>query len=191
MTFALYLTGVPGVGKSTVARALESTTGAVRLSYGEILTGNLRDRVADQAELRNRSAEVISADDVRLADEFVATTVRAAAGRRNVVVDSHALTAESYGLRAVTYTPKALADLPFTHVVCLVAPVEVIERRVAVRSDGRRVQDQHDLGMHASLQANLALTYSFVLGVPVAFVRSDRAESEVVSDVTAFVGAFS
>lgn len=191
MYFALYLTGVPAVGKSTVARSLERATGALRLSYGEILTDRLIDRVSSQAELRAKSATVISAQDVRDADDFIATAVRSAAGVRNVVVDSHALTAESYGLRAVAYSPQNLVDIPMTHVVCLVAPTEVIRERVRLRDDGRRAQDAHDLDLHSSLQASLALSYASTWAVPVAFVRADRAPAVVFSDVVDFIGAHS
>lgn len=188
MTFSLYLTGVPAVGKSTVARAIEASTGAARYSYGEILTAALHDRVRTQVELRERSGSVITPADVEAADRFVRTELRANLGIRNSVVDSHALTAEAYGLRAVPFARRHLTDLGFTHIVCLTAPEEVIRERIRVGGDGRRVQDQTDFQLHQSLQASLALNYAVELGVPVGFIRADRALDSVVADIRGLVG---
>ncbi|WP_157811274.1 ATP-binding protein [Microbacterium lacus] len=189
MTFALYLTGVPGVGKSTVARLVESTAGAARYSYGEILTAALGDRVRTQAELRRESSSVISAADVAAADSFVRQELKQNRGRRHSVVDSHAVTAETYGMRAVPFARADLAALAISHIVCLTASENVIRTRLRDASEGRREQDSTDFELHQGLQASLALAYAVELGVPVGFIRADRPLDTVMSDVLKFVGA--
>ncbi|SDG95327.1 AAA family ATPase [Microbacterium pygmaeum] len=188
MTFSLYLTGVPAIGKSSIATELEARTDALRLSYGEILTRMLADRVKSQTELRERSASVISPADVAGADEWIKGELCRLSGLKNTVVDSHALTAESYGLRAVPYRADELTELPFTHIVCLTGPHATVRERVQLNALGRRAQDETDMGLHQSLQSSLALSYAITLGVPVAFIRADRPLGEVTADILRFVG---
>jgi adenylate kinase len=187
VTFVLYLTGVPAVGKTSLAIALERRVGAVRLSYGDILTQTLSAKVDNQRQLRERSADVISARDVIETDQLVAASILRASAASDVVVDSHALTAETYGLRAVPYSATGLLAMGFTHIVCLTAPPEIVRNRIDRQADGRRGQDEWDMLSHAALQAGLALSYAHTLGVPFAFLRSDRDLAEVVDDVVAFV----
>lgn len=187
MSFALYLTGIPAVGKSTVAQALEAAAGAVRYSYGDLLSKRLANTVSSQRHLREMSAEVITPEDVLAVDNFVCDELSRLKGLRNAVVDSHALTAEAYGLRAVPYGARDLARFPYTHIVCLTAPEDTVRERIRVAADGRRLQDQTDFHLHQSLQSTLALTYAVMLAVPVAFVRADRETADIVEDISGFV----
>lgn len=188
MTFSLYLTGVPAVGKSTLASAIATKARAARFSYGEILTEALKGQVGSQVALRERSAEVITPANVRAADLLIRNELLRLRGVQSAVVDSHALTAENYGLRAVPYSWAEVVLYPYTHIVCLTAPDGVISDRLRTSSEGRRVQDSFDMSLHQGLQSSLALGYAAALGVPIAFIRADRERNLVLADVLAFVG---
>jgi adenylate kinase len=188
LPFALYLTGAPAVGKSTAAGRLAQTTDAEFLSYGQILTERLSGVVGTQEQLRERSAEVIATEQVRVVDEFVRERVAYLSGKRNLVVDSHAVTAEKFGFRAVPYSASMFRDIGFTHIACLFAPAEVVAARIAASPGGRPVLSQDSLDMHAQLQASLALSYAHSSGLPIAFIDAQGAPDEVVEAIARFVG---
>lgn len=166
----IYLTGAPGVGKSTTAETIGSACGARVLSYGAILTK--RAEVATQEELRERSAEVIASKDVRDLDDEMSTLVAASASA--CVIDSHALTVEPWGLRAIPFSPLSLARVGITAVACLYLDEEILRNRVIGDPRGRRILTVSELRMLQQLQASLALTYAHTLGVP--FYLLDAAE---------------
>jgi len=190
MTFDLYLTGAPATGKSTVGAALAKISGAELLSYGSLLTDELSrlGLVSDQVDLRERSAQVISSTHVTDLDEVVARRVERGRGISSTIVDSHALTAEEYGFRALPYSSDTLSRISFTHVVCLFAPSKVIAGRFKADKGGRRELSRELLDIHAQLQSSLALTYAHSLGVPIGFVDANRPLDDVVAAVHEFVG---
>jgi adenylate kinase len=185
--FALYLTGAPATGKSTTAMAVARATNAKYLSYGEMLTTNLAANVHSQTELRSKSAQVISPTSVRSMDRIVARTMRKESRRGSVVIDSHPITRESYGFRAVPYSAQDLRRLHFTHIVCLSASAETVRARIAEDPGGRPMLTLEDFDRHASLQDAMAVTYAHTLGVPIAFVDSARPLGDVIGTILDFV----
>lgn len=171
----VYLTGAPATGKSTTAHLLTSMVGAMTLSYGELLTEQLAHRVKSQSELRARSSQVIEPKEVRRADEEMLRRVRDGRKKSMVVVDSHALTKESFGFRAVPYSRGELEAMAFTWIICLYASPETIRRRISADSGGRPLPSRADLERHEQLQGSLALAYAHTLGIPVAFIEYDAA----------------
>lgn len=187
--FSLYLTGAPATGKSTVARAVAARTNGKYLSYGGILTDSLSHLVENQAELRAKSSLVISQADVLAADALVERVITEASGESNVVVDSHAITREPYGFRAIPYGFNQWAKMPYTHIVCLWASRDVIRSRIASAADGRPLLTDDEFDMHSQLQSSLALTYAHTGGVSIAFINSAVALDEVIERVIFFVEA--
>jgi len=157
------------------------------LSYGELLTKQLAGRVRDQTELRTQSARAISTVDVIEADKYVQQVITETSGTTNLVVDSHALTSEDYGFRAVPFSAQQWQSLPFTRIVCLWAPSSVIRARVESDAGGRPLLTDEEFDMHAQLQSALALAYAHTAGLPIAFINSDSPLDSVVDAVLAFV----
>jgi adenylate kinase len=96
------LTGAPGVGKSTFRTALAYRFPALQaFDYGKLL---LERKAAEGVkmeyrELREKSSSVITPTDVGSIDDWVIQRISELRQHSDVVLDSHALTAESYGLR--------------------------------------------------------------------------------------------
>ncbi|WP_196802841.1 ATP-binding protein [Cryocola sp. 340MFSha3.1] len=183
--FRLYLTGAPGSGKSTAGRALAELVGGQYVSYGDLLTKNLG--VSSQEELRRRSAAVISPEDVVRADEHVREAIGDMSG--DVVVDSHVVTRELYGFRAIPFDPPTLRAMRFTHVVCLLVPGAVIHDRIARESGGRPLLTPDQFDQHSALQSSFAVAYSHTAGVPAAFLEANLPVEDVVATIAKFVGA--
>ena len=185
----IYLTGAPATGKSSTAERLARAVGGVRLSYGELLTDQLSAKVSSQDELRAESARVITPADVERADTEMIERIGSARRESMVIVDSHAITIESFGFRAVPYSADQLKEIGFTWVICLYAAPEVIAARISSDSGGRPLPALDDLARHEALQGALALAYAHSLGVPIAFVNSDIALEEVVTRILELVSA--
>jgi len=113
----IYLTGAPATGKSSTAERLAASVGAVRLSYGELLTEQLSAKVSSQDELRAKSARVITPADVERADAVMIERIEAARRESMVVVDSHAITIESFGFRSVPYSVEQLKKVGCTWII--------------------------------------------------------------------------
>ncbi|MRK01958.1 AAA family ATPase [Aeromicrobium sp. S22] len=177
MKTVIYLTGPPGIGKTTLAGGLERLAGAEVISYGSLLTKT--HKVIDQADLRRQSAQVITPSSVQDIDRAMAERV-AQSVRSVVVIDSHALTRERYGFRAIPYDVATLRSLGLTTVVCLFADPATVGRRHDVDRAGRREGTPFHLSTHMDLQASLALTYSHTAGVPVHFIDATDTPEEVL-----------
>lgn len=186
--FALYLTGPPAAGKTTAGRLLAHEVGADFLSYGELLTSRLSGRVARQSELRELSAVVISIEDVQAVDRHVFDQVSGPRDRP-VIVDSHAVTAEAFGFRAVPYSAGQFAGIGYTHVACLYAPAAVIHARILAKPDGRPLLAREEVERHTQLQSALALSYAQAAGLPISFVNSNVDTGAVVRALRDLVGA--
>lgn len=174
----MYLTGPPGIGKTTLADSLSSELDAEVLSYGALLT-KAHD-VKSQEELRQRSSDIITSDSVRAIDDLLHHRIESSASAL-VVIDSHAVTRESYGFRTVPYDISTIRSLGLTSIVCLYASPATIRRRHELDRGGRREGDEFHLQMHTSLQSSLAMTYSHTADVPVFFIDADPSPTEVLS----------
>lgn len=189
MSFALYLTGAPASGKSTAAALAGDKLKARVLSYGELLSERLHARVGSQAELREHSSKVIAPDDVFEVDQYVREQVRRLRQRhQNVIVDSHALTAERYGFRAVPYSAEVFGHIGYTHVACLEVSPEITRARIEKRAQGRPLLSEQGFAAHAQLQAALALAYAHSGGIPFALIDSSGTSETTVSTLAEFVG---
>lgn len=172
LRFVAYLTGAPGVGKTTASSLLATRMNARVFSYGAELTESLK-AVDDQSELRRRSAEVIDPSHVRDIDARLARIVKSNAVSP-VLIDSHAVTKEAYGFRAIPYDIDTISGLGVTVILCLYARVEVMIERISARPDGRPVPNRFDCSTHTNLQCSLAISYAHTLGVPVHFVDASN-----------------
>src|SRR5580698_7304074 len=101
------LTGAPGTGKSTLRRSLEPCiNGLQHFDYGELLLRCVERQGAtlSYSELREQSSSVISPADVLATDEWVIAEIKRLRIVSDVIIDSHALTREEYGFRAIPFS---------------------------------------------------------------------------------------
>ena len=166
----IYLTGPPASGKSSLAGALQASFGANVYSYGALLTSRIA-AARDRTGLRSRSAELVQASDVEDLDLGPVRRVRTSSADL-VVIDSHAVTKEAWGFRAIPYSSAGISGLGITHILCLYAPAEMIVERIAQDSGSRPTPERFEVEVHQQLQNSLALAYSHTLGVPIHFVAN-------------------
>lgn len=181
------LTGVPGVGKSTVAAgvcALDST--ATVLSFGRILFDLTRRQRAFELtyeQFRQRSWEFVNSRLIEEATSEARNRIRTA-GRRHVIVDSHAVSIEPYGFRSTPDSPKLLEQFSYNTIVQLHASPEVVfERHGAELTSGRLYRTVDDVATAAVLQFAASTYYAGMTGCPLHVVDASPEVEKVVNSV--------
>ena len=115
------LTGAAGTGKSTLAAECATQIRPLhKVDFGHLLLEAKRrqgypDLTYDQ--LRTLSGSIITPEDVRAADSAFIESLPALRARINVLIDSHAVTRESYGYRITHYSFDNLRRISFDAIV--------------------------------------------------------------------------
>jgi adenylate kinase len=177
------LSGAPGTGKSTLRRSLEpSINGLQHFDYGELL----RRQKAEQGsaityeELREQSASVISPQDVADMDAKVIADISELRKCSDVIIDSHALTREEYGLRAIPFSAHHMSMLQLNALLLLRCDPEALLARVAVDRGGRREMSYELAREIQLLQESLCLNYAVLCGCPFYVIdTTERTAAEV------------
>jgi len=179
------LTGAPGTGKSTLRRALGSRfPGLQHFDYGELLRLRKERQGLNISyeQLREQSALLVSPVDVTDADEWVIGEVDRLRATNDVVIDSHALTREVYGFRAIPYSTLQLHALRLNAVVTLRCDTDVLIARVARDRGGRRELSPELARDIQLLQESLSLHYAVTCGCPVFIIDTTQQNAAEVAD---------
>jgi adenylate kinase len=177
------LTGAPGSGKTTLRRGLTQQIPNLQgFDYGELLLRrkthqglNLR-----YEELREQSAAVISPSDVAATDDWVVSEIGRLRSSSHVIIDSHALTREAYGFRAIPFCLVHLRDLKLNGVVVLRCDPETLIKRVQADPRGRR-----DLSVELAreiqlLQESLSIMYAVACACPFYAIDATQLTADQV-----------
>ena len=163
-----YLTGAPAAGKSSLAERLEQFLSPIEVfNYGQKLTeylaGKSRNPLA-QDELRKQSSKVITPEDVEALDSILLQCVAEQRLKTNFVIDTHAVTKESYGFRVTPFSLQRFGELRPTKIVVLYTSPAVALSRIGADPGGRPMITEFESGFHSGLQASVALSYGTSLG---------------------------
>lgn len=189
----VYLTGAPAAGKSSIAEQLKQAVSPIEVfNYGQELTRYLANKMGgplSQDELRKRSSQVITPEDVEALDTILLKWVADLRSKTNLVIDTHAVTKESYGFRVTPFSLKRFGELHPTKIVVLYTSPEVAISRIGANSGGRPMITPFESVFHSALQASVALSYGTSLGVPVYFLDSDKEIPELINWFTRHIRA--
>lgn len=183
----IYLTGSPASGKSTLLRALAgSISPLIPFSYSAELAKHIESTTGaaiSEVEIRTRSAKAVTPKDVAAVDQALLTMVAEKRDHSHIVIDSHAVTKESYGLRVTPFSKAALRRLAPTVIVCLYTPSEAAIERIRLQPAGRPEPTPFEADLHTHLQCSVALSYSLELGLPCYFLDSTRPVDVLVDQI--------
>lgn len=179
----IYLTGSPATGKSTLCKNLEATVPRLlSYSYSKLLrdyVNERREKNIDEEDIRKNSSKIITKADVEAVDKWLIKDVQTKRDKAHVVIDSHAVTKESYGFRTISFGIEQLAQLNPDVIVCLyVSPMET-KRRIVANPAGRPLPSEFEIALHVELQAALAAQYAFQLGKPCYLLDSSTDQDEL------------
>ncbi len=185
MSKVIYVTGAPAAGKSSTLKALSARIPDMQVwEYGERLTAYVQARsvnITDQSELRAKSAQVVTPDDIAQLDGQLLEFVELHRGKSPVLIDSHPVTKEEYGFRITAFSETRARDLAPNEIWVFYANPEETRRRIQSESGGRPLPSEEEARMHTSLQSAIAATYGIIVGAPVYLFDTATSLEELVS----------
>jgi adenylate kinase len=184
----VYLTGAPATGKTSVADYLRTTYGARPFSYGQELRDHASLRGISHEELRDQSSKVVTAKLIAELDASLPTLLAGWREEGPVVIDSHAVTSETWGLRALPYNADALSAIGITHIICLIADGETLLERIRATPEGRRADDPWKLEQLNNTQLALAAAYTHTLGIGLFAIDARASREDVCRGVASRCG---
>jgi adenylate kinase len=189
----ILLTGAPGVGKSTLRTGLAQRLPDLKeFDYGKLLLDRKAREGIDLSykELREKSATAIAPSDVNTVDEDVIACVRRLRQTSHVILDSHAFTAEEYGLRAVPFSLEQLERLKLDAVLVLHCDPHILTTRTQGKPDGRRNIGEALLQQLQTLQESIGLFYAIACGCPIFILDvTKRSKGQVLEAATTIIPA--
>jgi adenylate kinase len=187
----ILLTGTAAVGKSTLSRKIGKTTGFKAFEYGDELFKQAAQShpTLSHSETRSDSEIYISNEDVRNTDESLQLFIRKYRNEYHVVIDSHAVSKESYGFRSEPFGLGGLQRANFSRIICLYCDPNIIVERTKNNPEGRPALTTQEAEFYQSFQSSVAITYSTLLGVPLHFVNSNASPDEVVKMFLNLIGS--
>jgi adenylate kinase len=180
----VYVTGAPAAGKSSTLRALaERLPGLLTWEYGARLTEHVTFKAArdiHQHELREKSAGLVTPEDVSEVDRQLLQFVEINRGSRNVLIDSHPVTKEDYGFRITPFSSEQVAALRPDEIWVLYASPEETRRRIEADGAGRPMITAEEAAMHTFLQTSVAATYGIAASCPVYIFDTNASREDLM-----------
>lgn len=175
----VYLTGAPATGKSTLTEFLASVIDPLHIfCYSKELLKHVNRHknvdITSQDDIRRTSAKLITKDDVNAVDKQLIDFVQNERSRTHIIIDSHAVTKESYGYRVTPFQPNKLRLLDPTAIIVLYTESDTVIERITSNAQGRPRISPFEADFHTHLQASLALAYSLELGIPIHYLDSNK-----------------
>lgn len=179
----ILLTGAPSVGKSTLRRSLASQyPELVHFDYGELLRQKKENegKCLSYEQMRAQSAGLIHTNDVHSLDEYLIGKVAELRQKHDIIIDSHAVTREHFGFRAVPFSMEQLGRLNLDGVIALRCSAETMLSRMAIVPEGRQEVSAPLAVEHQVLQECVGMIYAVMSGCPIFILDvTDLNESEV------------
>jgi adenylate kinase len=181
MSAAVYVSGLPGVGKTSAVKHLAQTrpNEYVRLSFGEALQ-EVTDPGATVESFRSGASISVDRAAIEKATMNLARQIQSEA-RRVVLIDSHAVAPTPEGLRATPDTAKRVAAFGYNAIVHPAAASA--EERILTNSEaeGRMVMTMHEVATAETIQLSIVARYASLCDCPL-YVVSAAGEVEEVAD---------
>ena len=180
-TPAIYVSGLPGIGKTTaVAHLVEARPDEyLRLSFGEALR-EIIDPDGSLETFRGRATRSVNRFVIEKATKRLVHRIRAEP-TRVVLIDSHAVTPASEGLRATPDTAERVAAFGYSLIIHLSA--FGVEERIlrSSGSEGRRALTASEVRTAETMQLSIVARYASLCDCPL-YVLSAVGEVEEVTD---------
>ena len=168
----VYLTGAPAAGKTTLANNLVKNRLDVSLfEYGRAMAHHLTNAGKTNSELalselRRGTEGRVTPADIKAVNDLLKDWVKKNRASRHLIVESHHLTIEEYGFRAVLFDKATLLELQFTQVWLVVCDRELTLSRILANPQGRLHPTPFRADLHTYMQAAIAVDYAVASNCP-------------------------
>lgn len=184
----ILLTGSPATGKSSLRKGLfDAFEDVVEVDYGQELLAMKEEEglKLTYEDLRQNPAAVIRRDHVVALDERVIARVQTLRQNSTLVLDSHAVTREAYGFRAIPFSATQIQRLAPSAIIVLRCDPEVILARIEANGAGRRPVTIELAREHQTLQEAIAVAYAIQAGCPIYMIdTSSKNQEEVLHEAS-------
>jgi len=174
----IYLTGSPATGKTSLCHALKAEIEKLEIvSYYKLVKEYYSEKYGfefEHEEMRRVSSQKITPDDIYNIDEWMISRLEFLRQSANIIIDSHAVTREAYGFRAVPFRTELLLRMKLDFIVSLYASPDIICKRINDNPEGRIVTSKEEISVHIGLQNALALSYSTTADCHIYFLNSQQ-----------------
>lgn len=178
----IMLTGAPATGKSSLARLLKTKQSNLEsIDYGKLLLLEKQKTIPNLTydELRKRSADLITAQDVADMDDKLIEWVRDNRRQAHILIDTHGVTKEDFGFRLTPFVYTQVVELRFDAIFSLYCDPNSIQERIGRDPKGRPQITIEEALMHSQLQNGIASLYGVLSGYPVFFLDSSCSLDEL------------
>lgn len=179
----LYLTGAPATGKSTITNAISQIEPSIQIiRYSDEIKNFYAESKRGQfttSQLRTESSKIISHSDISNIDRYILEKIQTSAANY-IVLESHAITVESYGFRATPFSVQMLGMIAPNLIVCLYSETDLIFERIKDNPQGRLLQSTENIQVGQFLQMSLALQYGILTNAEIHFINTQQ-ETQVVA----------
>lgn len=182
----ILISGPPCSGKSTL---IEELVGLVKnlhpLKYGQLILEELqRDYPSLTYEnMRSCASTLVTREVVAEVDRKAIDKVAEIRKTSNILIESHTVTQESFGFRAVPYSVNEIQGLAISCIILLSPPPNILVARVAENPEGRKVFSRPVAKGFLELQTIYAVNYSVISGCPLFSIDSSVRSPELTSQV--------
>jgi len=101
----------------------------------------------------------------------------------NILIDSHAVTKESFGFRVTPYSANQVTRIDFDVVIVLVGDPGILSSRIEGNPQGRPAVTEFDAGFQVQLQAAIASFYAITCGRPCFVIDTTKLKAEQVLEM--------
>lgn len=181
MSAAVYVSGLPGIGKTSAVKHLTRArpTEYLRLSFGEALQG-VTGPGGTVESFRSGASKSVDRAAIEKATTRLARQIQDEA-TRVVLIDSHAVTPTPEGLQATPDTAKRVAVFGYSVIVHLSSAAA--EERILRNSkaEGRSAMTMQAITTAETIQLSIVARYASLCDCPL-YVVSAAGEVEEVAD---------
>lgn len=170
------ITGVPGVGKSTVIEAAQKAKGYKVVVYGSEMFNVARARglVKDRDEMRRL--------DPSVQRDIQETAAHAIAQMGDVIVDTHCTIKTPKGFLSGIPAWVAQALKPKQFILVEATPKEIVGRRNNDPSRARDPDSEEDIARHQEMNRAAAMTVATLTGATVAIITNRDGAVDATRD---------